>query len=81
LILSHLTGNPKKFQLRVNGVLFESLYRPDNFFKSVRMLVCPVVSAVACALAKSSGKFVVISELMVYPRGAGVEALFSFMRG
>lgn len=73
--------NDSSVKLRVYGVLFESLYRPDNIFNSVRMLGCPVVSAVACALAKSSGKFVVISELMVYPKGAGVEALFSFAQG
>jgi hypothetical protein len=40
-----------------------------------------VVSAVACALAKSSGKTVVIQEQKFEPNGSGVDAIFSFVNG
>lgn len=66
-------------KLNVTGVLYESLYKPDNILKSVGLLGCPVVSAVACALAKSSGKTVVIREQFILPNGSGVEALFNFV--
>jgi hypothetical protein len=54
--------NESTVRLNVIGVLYESLYASDNVLKSVSLLGCPVVSAVACALAKSSGKTVVIRE-------------------
>jgi hypothetical protein len=71
--------NESSVKLKVKGVLYESLYKPENEFKSIRLLGCPVVSAVACALAKSTGKFVLIKEQQVTPKGANVEALFSFL--
>jgi len=71
-------------RLSVHGVLYESLYVSDAkdgaVKKSVSLLGCPVVSAVACALAKSSGKTVVIQEQKFVPN-AGVEAIFNFVRG
>lgn len=70
--------------LTVHGVLYESLYALDAkdgaVMKSVNLLGCPVVSAVACALAKSSGKAVVIQEQKFEPN-ASVDAIFSFVNG
>jgi hypothetical protein len=67
-------------RLNVSGVLYESLYTPEHVL-SVSLLGCPVVSAVACALAKSSGKTVVIREQKFWPNGLGVEAIFNFVKG
>jgi hypothetical protein len=66
-------------QLKIYGIVFESLYKQDAPLKSVSVLGCPVVSAVACALAKSSGKIVAINQQVPFPKGAGVEVLFSFV--
>jgi hypothetical protein len=60
------------------GILYESLYNPETRPKSVNMLGCPVVSAVACALAKSSGKAVAIKEQLPLP-GNSVSVTFSFL--
>ncbi len=68
-------------RLSMVGVLYASLYRLEDMPKSVSLLGCPVISAVACALAKSSGKTVIISEQTFWPNGAGVEVVFNFVRG
>ncbi|MGD6808922.1 MAG: hypothetical protein ACQCN3_04410 [Candidatus Bathyarchaeia archaeon] len=68
-------------RLSMVGVLYESLYKPDDTPKSVSLLGCPVISAVACALAKSSGKAVVIKEQQFWPNTSGLEAVFNFVRG
>lgn len=67
--------------LSMVGVLYESLYKHEEIPKSVGLLGCPVISAVACALAKSSGKTVVISEQKFWPNGPSVEVAFSFVTG
>jgi hypothetical protein len=74
-----------KVRLSVHGILYESLYasfaNDGAIQKSVTLLGCPVVSAVACAIAKSSGKTVVIQEQQFMPKIAGVEAIFSYAKG
>jgi hypothetical protein len=68
-------------RLRMVGVLYESLYKPEEMSKSVGLLGCPVISAVACALAKSFGKTVLIREQKFWPNEPAVEVVFSFIRG
>ena len=61
------------------GLVYESLYRADPPMKSVSLLGCPVVSAVASVLAKASGKTVVISQQVLSPGDCGVKVLFKFV--
>jgi len=61
------------------GILYESLYRSPTSLKSVSMLGCPVVSAVACVLAKSSGKIVIIKEQALSPGNCGVRAVLKYI--
>lgn len=69
-------------RLIVSDVLYESLYNPANNCQSVSIIGCPVVSAVACALAKSSGKTVMIqSQQFLQGNSNSVDVVFSFMRG
>ena len=65
--------------LKATGILYQCLYRADPPLKSVSILGCPVVSAVACILAKSSGKTVTIKEQTLSPSSCGVHVLFSFI--
>ena len=65
--------------LKATGILYKSLYKSERQFKSVHILGCPVVSAVACALAKTTGKTVVIREQTVLPHGSGVNVVFGFV--
>ena len=65
--------------LKATGILYESLYSSERTFKSVSVLGCPVVSAVASALAKTSGKTVIIKEQTFSPRNFGVYVVFNFI--
>jgi len=62
-----------------SGILYESLYRSQTPLKSVSVLGCPVVSAVASALAKASGKTVFIKEQVLSPSNCGVSVVFNFI--
>lgn len=66
--------------LRASGVLYETLYRSDPPLKSLNILGCPVVSTVASALAKSSGKIVVVKVEFISPKFLSVAATFSFIK-
>jgi hypothetical protein len=68
-------------RLNMAGLLYEGLYKPEDMPKSVSLLGCPVTSAVACALAKSSGKTVMIKEQQFWPNISGVEVVFILIRG
>jgi hypothetical protein len=64
---------------RATGILYQSLYRADPPLKSVSVLGCPVVSAVASTLAKASGKTVIIKEQALSSSNCGVNATFNFV--
>lgn len=71
--------SPDGASFRATGILYESLYNPDNRPKSVSLLGCPVVSAVACALAKTSGKTVIIKDQALSPSSRAVNVNFKFI--
>ncbi len=70
---------PDGVRFKAMGVVYESLYKPDYKSKGMSIMGCPVVSAVASALAKASGKTVTIKEQAVLPSSCGVQAVFAFM--
>ena len=76
---AEMTLMPNGASFKATGILYESFYKPENTLKSVSMLGCPVVSAVASALAKASGKTVVIKEQTLSPSNCGVYAVFEFI--
>ena len=76
---AEMTLMPNGASFKASGILYESFYRPENTLKSVSVLGCPVVSAVASALAKASGKTVVIKEQTLSPGNCGVYAVFEFV--
>jgi hypothetical protein len=59
---AELTLTPDGAVFKASGIIYDSLYAPESKPQSVLLLGCPVVSAVACALAKTSGKTVVIKD-------------------
>lgn len=66
---------------KASGILYERLYRTQPSLKSVNILGCPVVSAVASALAKTSRKMVVINEQVLSPTTCGVYVTLDFVGG
>ncbi len=72
-----MTLTPNGASFKATGILYTSLYNPESKPKSLSLLGCPVVSAVACSLAKTSGKTVVIKEQAT--SGTSVFAVFNFV--
>jgi hypothetical protein len=62
--------------LKTTDSVYKSLYR-DEKLKSLRLLGCPLTSAVACAIAKAIGKPVFVQSINVSPDEQTIEALFS----
>lgn len=67
--------------LNLSDSIYKSLYSGENSPKSIVMLGCPIVSAVACALAITSGKPVTIQEQNVTPDGSTIEILYRIGEG
>jgi hypothetical protein len=61
-----MTLVPTGANFKATGIIYDSLYAEAKP-KSVGVLGCPLVSAVASALAKASGKSVVINEQVTTP--------------
>lgn len=76
---ANLAQSENGVNFKATGILYESLYRTPTPLKSVTMLGCPVVSAVACALAKNSGKTVVIKEQVLTANNCSVQVVFNFI--
>jgi hypothetical protein len=64
--------------LKAAGILYDSLYRAEPPLKSLSILGCPLVSAVASAIAKTSGKTVILKEHYLSPNASGVYVVFNF---
>jgi hypothetical protein len=74
---AEMTLTPDGANFKAVGIIYDSLYK-ESSPRSVGLLGCPVVSAIACALAKSSSKTVVVKELVVLP-GNSVNVTFGFV--
>jgi hypothetical protein len=67
--------------LKIFDSLFQNLHRTDNGSMSVNLLGCPIASAVACALAKTSGKIVTIQTQLSSSDGLIIEVRYRFVQG
>lgn len=65
-----------QIRLKMFGSLYTSLYSSRNELKSVSFLGCPIVSAVACAIAKTSGRSVTIQKQQVSPDGLAIQVWY-----
>ncbi len=71
----------EKNQVRLGMVnsLYQDLYRHE--LKSIHALGCPLVSAVACILAKATGKITTISKDTMSPDDQTLTVWYSFLEG
>jgi len=61
--------------------IYEDLYSRERALKSVHLIGCPLVSAVACALAKTTGKNVVVVKDKVSPDLKKIEVWYQTIEG
>jgi hypothetical protein len=87
-ILQHL-NLAKEMGLRVEGdqvhlklldSLYKDLYSAQSTLKSVNLIGCPIVSAVACAFAKASARTVVIQKQQVSRDGLALEVWYRIVQ-
>jgi len=55
------------FHAKIVGSVYKDLYSSEQGFKSIHSIGCPLTSAIACALSKTTGKLVTIAKDAVSP--------------
>jgi hypothetical protein len=66
--------------LKMIDSAYKSLYAAEDL-KSIHFLGCPLASAIACAIAKASGKMVKIQKDNMMPDGQTIEVWYSIVEG
>jgi hypothetical protein len=72
---AEFTIEEKHVQLRLIDSTYKNLYNHETI-KCVNLIGCPLVSAVACAIAKTTGKTVNIKKIITTPDGETVVATY-----
>jgi len=67
--------------LKIFDSIYKNLYSQEENLRSVHFLGCPLVSAIACAIAKTTGKIVTIHRDSISPDGQTIEVLYRFIGG
>ena len=82
-LAKNIEMEPKKDQirLRILDSVYKNLYSVQNNLKSVDLLGCPIISACACALAKTSGKTVTIQKQRASSDYMTIEAWYEITQG
>ena len=70
-----------QIRLKMVDSLYKNLYSSRNNLKSVNFLGCPIISAVACAIAKTSGRTVAIQKQQVSPDGLAIQVWYRIVQG
>jgi hypothetical protein len=60
---------------------YKNLYMADENLKSIHFLGCPIVSAIACAIAKATGKMVTIQKNNISLDGQTIEVWYNLVKG
>ena len=71
----------KQIYVRIFDSTYKSLYTTEENLKSIHSLGCPLVSAIACTLAKATGKMITIQRDSISPDGQTIEVWFQFVEG
>jgi hypothetical protein len=66
--------------LKIFDSIYKNLYGVEGTL-SVHFLGCPLVSAIACSIAKTTGKIVTIHKDRISPDGQTIEVWYRFIEG
>ena len=67
--------------VKITDSVYKNLYSIEHKLKSVHSVGCPLTSVVACALAKTTGKLVVITNSNVSPDLKTIEVWYQTVEG
>jgi hypothetical protein len=76
-----ITLEENQVNLKLSDSIYKNLYSAENNLKSISILGCPIASAVACAIAKASGKPVTIQKIDVSVDGATIQVHYRIVQG
>lgn len=65
--------------LKLFDSAYKTLYSAEENLKSIHFLGCPIISAVACAIAKATGKMVTIQKENMLPDGQTIEVWYQIV--
>jgi hypothetical protein len=70
--------NPESnlIHVRIVESAYKDLYGPEQGLQSIHKIGCPLISAIACALAKSTAKLVTLTKDSVSPDLRTIEAWY-----
>lgn len=64
------------FYVKISDSTYKNLYSPEKNLKSIHFLGCPLVSSIACAIAKVTGKIATIQEDKISPDTLTIEVWY-----
>jgi len=76
-----MKAEENQVHLKIFDSIYKNLYSREQNLKSVHFLGCPLVSAIACAIAKTTGKIVTIDKDSLSPDGQTIEVWYRFIEG
>jgi hypothetical protein len=71
-----MVAKDNEVNVKIKQSLYSKLYTDGMFERSVTLLGCPIVSSIACALAKSSAKTINIEKVTFSSDGQTIEAQY-----
>jgi hypothetical protein len=66
--------------LRITGSVYRHLYTNEKLL-SIHIIGCPLVSAIACAISKTTGKIVSIQRDLISPDGQTILISYTLLEG
>lgn len=67
--------------LKITDSIYKNLYSQKEKLESIHLLGSPLVSAIACSIAKSTGKIVTIHKQEISPDGQTIQVWYHFLEG
>lgn len=67
--------------LKLIGSIFYNLYLKEHQLKSIHIVGCPLISAIACALTKVTKKPVLVTKIAVSPNLNAIDANYKLVTG
>lgn len=74
-----MESEENQVHLRISNSIYKSLYDVEKDLKSLHLLGSPLVSAIACAIAKTTGRIVRIEKELVSPEGEKIQVVYRFI--
>ena len=70
-----------QIHVKIFDSAYKNLYTTEENLKSVHTLGCPLVSAIACAIARATGKMITLQKDSISPDGQTLEVWYRLVEG